>query len=90
MAELGDSARQDHQHAAQYALSQGVDNLMTLGSLSAHAAHEFGSQGDAYDNHVTLIDELRERIGSNTTVLVKGSRSAHMERVVQAFMSGEH
>jgi len=90
MAELGDSALHDHKEAARYALSQGIDNLMTLGSLSAHAAREFGPQGHAYEDHESLIETLRKRMNSNTTVLVKGSRSAHMERVVQAFTGGEH
>jgi len=90
MAELGDSALHDHQEAARYALSQGIDNLMTVGSLSAHAAREFGPQGHAFENHESLIETLRNRMNSNTTVLVKGSRSAHMERVVQVFTGGEH
>ncbi|MEH6358216.1 MAG: UDP-N-acetylmuramoyl-tripeptide--D-alanyl-D-alanine ligase [Pseudomonadales bacterium] len=90
MGELGDSALHDHQEAARYALSQGIDHLMTLGSLSAHAAREFGPQGHAYEDHESLIETLRKRINGNTTVLVKGSRSAHMERVVQAFTDGEH
>jgi len=90
MAELGDTALHDHREAARYALSQGIDNLMTLGSLSAHAAREFGPQGHAYESHEDLIATLRKRMNGNTAVLVKGSRSAHMERVVQAFTGGEH
>lgn len=89
MAELGDTAVHDHQEAARYALSKGIGNLMTLGSLSAHAAREFGPQGHAFEDHDSLIETLRNRMNSNTTVLVKGSRSAHMERVVEAFMAGE-
>lgn len=90
MAELGDSALHDHQEAARYALNQGIDNLMTVGSLSAHAAREFGPQGHAFEDHDSLIGALRNRMNGNTTVLVKGSRSAHMERIVQAFTGGEH
>jgi UDP-N-acetylmuramoyl-tripeptide--D-alanyl-D-alanine ligase len=90
MAELGDSAMRDHQEAARYALEQGIDELMSVGGLSAHAAREFGLQGHAYERHEILIETLRKRMNGNTTVLVKGSRSAHMERVVQAFTDGEH
>lgn len=89
MAELGDTALHDHQEAARYARNQGIDNLMTVGSLSAHAAREFGPQGHAFENHDSLIETLRNRMNGHTTVLVKGSRSAHMERIVQAFTAGE-
>lgn len=90
MAELGDDALHDHREAARYARAQGIDNLLTVGSLSAHAAREFGPQGHAFEDHAAVIEALRKRMNSNTTVLVKGSRSAHMERVVQAFTAGEH
>lgn len=90
MAELGDSALHDHCEAARYAQSKGIDNLLTVGSLSAHAAREFGPQGHAFEDQATLIESLSKRINKNTTVLVKGSRSAHMERIVQALTGGEH
>ncbi|MEZ5524623.1 MAG: UDP-N-acetylmuramoyl-tripeptide--D-alanyl-D-alanine ligase [Pseudomonadales bacterium] len=89
MAELGDDALHDHCEAARYARSQGIDNLFTVGSLSAHAAREFGPQGHAFENQASLIESLKTRINSNTTVLVKGSRSAQMERIVQALTGGE-
>ena len=89
MAELGDSALHDHCEAARYAQSKGIDNLLTVGSLSAHAAREFGPQGHAFEDQATLIEYLSKRINKNTTVLVKGSRSAHMERIVQALTGGD-
>ena len=90
MAELGDDALHDHCEAARYACSQGIDNLLTYDSLSAHAAREFGPQGHAFEDQASLIESLSKRINKNTTVLVKGSRSAHMERIVQALTGGEH
>lgn len=90
MAELGDSALQDHQEAARYALSHGINELLTVGSLSAHAAREYGSQGQAFEDQESLIEALGKRMNSGITVLVKGSRSAHMERIVQAFTGGGH
>ena len=75
--------------SARYALYQGVDRLVEMGSLSAHAARIFGDRGSAYDSKVLLAEMLRKIMNKNTTVLVKGSRSAGMEEVVAAITGGE-
>ena len=43
-----------------------------------------GSSGAHFENQELLINALVEHLASDVTVLVKGSRSAHMENVVQA------
>lgn len=84
MAELGDKALSGHIESARYALEQGVDQFVSLGTLSAHAARIFGDRGSAFDDRDKLIGMLRKVMNKNTTLLVKGSRSAHMEEVVAA------
>lgn len=88
MAELGVDARAYHEDIGAYALSCDIDNLFTLGVLSQSASEVFNGRGG---QHFSSVDELVQRvlqiitqqpIEEPVTVLVKGSRSAHMERVV--------
>jgi len=84
MGELGPSAPALHGQAGESARATGVERMFSFGSLSAHATAAFGSGAE----HFADISELTERvIGSlepGVTVLVKGSRSMRMERVVTA------
>ncbi len=84
MSELGDEALQAHQEAGRYAKKQGVDELLTVGHLSAYAAQTFGVYANSYDNKNLLIDALKPLLTANTIVLVKGSRSSSMEDVIKA------
>ncbi len=57
--------------------------------MSLAAANAFGDGAQHYARVETLIDELRTQWQPGVTVLVKGSRSARMERVVEA-LAGSH
>ncbi len=82
MAELGEAAVPSHTEAGQLARAYGVDRLYALGELSSHAASAFGSEGQVFSNHQTLIDQLQADLAPGVRVLVKGSRSARMDKVV--------
>ena len=84
MGEIGEMSGQFHDEIGGYAKSQGVDRLLTLGEASALAAHNFGAGGEHYTRVEKLVGVLRDELGPQTTVLVKGSRFMHMERVVEA------
>ena len=86
MAELGDGERDLHREAGRLARERGVARLYGLGPLAAEAVHAFGSGGRHHPSPGALVAELRAdlRARSPITVLVKGSRSMGMERVVQA------
>lgn len=89
MKELGDSAAELHEQAGRAARSLGIDRLYTLGPLAAHAAEGYG-QGRAYQDIDELVAALHADIDDGVTVLVKGSRSSRMERVVVALCGGNH
>lgn len=83
MAEVGENGPAMHEEVGAYARSQDIDHLLTLGSAASDCATAFGSGAETFDN----VDDLVERLVALTPahVLVKGSRSSRMERVVQAF-----
>jgi UDP-N-acetylmuramoyl-tripeptide--D-alanyl-D-alanine ligase len=88
LAELGDNAAPLHAQVGDLARSQGIEAVFTLGTLSEHCSRSFGgshfTELDALVKH--LIIHINQHEG-NLTLLVKGSRSAAMERVVEALVT---
>ncbi|MFD2164978.1 UDP-N-acetylmuramoyl-tripeptide--D-alanyl-D-alanine ligase [Thalassotalea euphylliae] len=85
MAELGSEARSYHQEVGEHAKAQGVDALFTLGVLSQSTADAFGEMGQHFSSKEQLLASLFESLTGEArqiSILVKGSRSAHMEHVV--------
>lgn len=82
MAELGEQAPARHQEVAAKAMALGIDYLLVCGR---HAGdYRQGSQGQALlaDNHEQLIHQLMPLLDRPGTVLIKGSRSAAMDQLV--------
>ncbi len=86
MGELGESGRHLHTDTGTAARRAGVTRLFTLGELAALAAQSFGPGASAYDSHEALVTDLRAALQPGVTLLVKGSRSMQMERVVRALL----
>lgn len=85
MGELGDKARYYHELVGEHAKKQGIDYLITLGVLSQSASDVFG--GKHFSDLDTLVEYMvtyLQREQRDITILVKGSRSARMEKVVDA------
>lgn len=84
MAELGEDAELAHREAGEDARSAGITRLFTFGRLSRLATQSFGENADHYEDQKALIAELESALQPGVTLLVKGSRSAHMDRVARA------
>ncbi|WP_259053705.1 UDP-N-acetylmuramoyl-tripeptide--D-alanyl-D-alanine ligase [Methylohalomonas lacus] len=84
MGELGEQAEAMHRAAGEQAHALGIERLYAVGELSRAAVAGFGDGGRHFDALETLIDTLRDELGNGVAVLVKGSRSARMERVIDA------
>lgn len=90
MGELGAHARAYHEEVGAHAVEVGIDNLFTLGVLSQSASQVFnGHGGQHFDNRdelVAALSTIMQNEKEELTILVKGSRSARMEQVVEALM----
>ena len=89
MMELGDDAAEMHRDVGEAARRSGIDRLFALGDLSRNTVKGFGQQGRWYGDIDALIDDLADSIAQGVNVLVKGSRSMQMERVVAALKQPE-
>jgi len=87
MAELGGDAELLHAHTGWIIREAGVENLLATGPLSKKAVESFGEGGRWFESIDALNEALRDSISSGDIVLVKGSRSMGMERVVQALVN---
>ena len=83
MKELGEDAKELHREVGASARASGVDRLFALGDLSKASADAFGTGANWYQDIDTLIKDVRSA-DNGVNVLVKGSRSMRMERVVDA------
>lgn len=91
MAELGPDSDALHRSVGEYAARKNIDLLITVGADAAHAAAGFGGGGQACADFETAVDYLKANklLAGFDACLVKGSRSARMERIVELLVAGE-
>jgi UDP-N-acetylmuramoyl-tripeptide--D-alanyl-D-alanine ligase len=82
MGELGNWSEEHHQNVGIAARLHGIDVLLTCGTQSESTARAFGEHGKHYLRQEDLVEDLLKQLDENTTVLVKGSRSSKMEKIV--------
>ncbi|HEY3646000.1 MAG TPA: cyanophycin synthetase, partial [Gammaproteobacteria bacterium] len=87
MGELGPSTERLHAESGARLRAIGIERLYATGPMSRHAAEAFGQEARWFENQEALSRALRSELKSGVTLLVKGSRSMRMERVVEALRS---
>lgn len=83
MGELGVESDRMHRDIGSLAKNAGVHCLFTLGNLSAKAAETFGDKAFSYRDEALLTNSVIAKAGKGINILVKGSRSMRMERIVE-------
>ncbi len=84
MGEVGSKGREFHAEIGAYARERGIERLFAVGELAHEAAMAFGKDAVHFDAAEKLAPAIIEGLGGPATILVKGSRFMHMERVVSA------
>jgi len=84
LAELGDDAEKIHAELGSLAGQKGIDVLLSCGDISRHSSTGFDHQAQHFKTRESLIAYLRQNTGKDDYVLIKGSRSALMDQVVEA------
>ena len=87
MAELGEDAEKLHSEIGEKAKTAGIKALYATGKLCKNTVKAFGENGFYFKNKNKLINALNKKLTANEVVLVKGSRSAAMEEVVERILA---
>ncbi|EGV19572.1 UDP-N-acetylmuramoyl-tripeptide--D-alanyl-D-alanine ligase [Thiocapsa marina] len=84
LAELGSEADALHREVGEIAREAGIERLFSVGILSESATSAFGDCARHFADQGDLVRALRSELSAGDRLLVKGSRSARMEQVVEA------
>ncbi|MFL6526488.1 MAG: UDP-N-acetylmuramoyl-tripeptide--D-alanyl-D-alanine ligase [Chthoniobacterales bacterium] len=86
MGELGSESERGHREVGEVAAEVAVDQLITVGTGAAIIADAAGLTNTIVaESHEEAADWLSENTSRGDLVLIKGSRSARMERVIEEF-----
>jgi UDP-N-acetylmuramoyl-tripeptide--D-alanyl-D-alanine ligase len=89
MSELGEESERGHREVGETAAAVGVDELIAVGAMGKEMARAAKKAGLEQSISVAEPEEAAGLLGETATagdlILVKGSRSARMERVLEAF-----
>jgi UDP-N-acetylmuramoyl-tripeptide--D-alanyl-D-alanine ligase len=89
MGELGSESERGHREVGEAAAALRIDELIAVGAAGAGIASAARNAGLENSVAVDSAEEAAERLGKNAApgdlILVKGSRSARMERVLEVF-----
>ena len=88
MNELGGQSRDAHVSAGREARERGVTRLFAVGAFTPESVGAFGPGGEWFADANALSAHVRALLSPGVTVLVKGSRSNRLERVVDALRAG--
>ncbi|MFZ9616546.1 MAG: glutamate ligase domain-containing protein, partial [Fluviibacter sp.] len=90
MGEVGAESEALHAEVGAYAAQRGVGALYAVGPLSAGAVKAYQTNAAGESRHFAtqeeLVQALKNNLGADAVVLVKGSRSSRMEIVVNALV----
>jgi UDP-N-acetylmuramoyl-tripeptide--D-alanyl-D-alanine ligase len=81
MGELGKDAEIEHRAIGRYAKQRGISRLYAVGYFADDYADEFGEGAATFRTQEELVQALLESTSDDMTLLVKGSRSAKMDRI---------
>ncbi len=82
--EMGQDSQQIHTEIGRLIKSMNIVRLLAVGSDARYAVEAFGSGATFFNTQDDLIKRLQQQLSGTEAILVKGSRSQKMERVVQA------
>jgi UDP-N-acetylmuramoyl-tripeptide--D-alanyl-D-alanine ligase len=82
LGELGAHSQAHHEEIGMAAKARDINCVMTCGQHSIATARAFGPSAKHYESQEALLPDLLNMLNEQTTVLVKGSRSSGMERIV--------
>ncbi len=95
MAELGDACEAEHLALGEFAATHSIERLMACGEYAESVVRGFSAKNangfcQAFGEQSDMVAALTELAAVPAAILVKGSRSARMENVVEAIRQHYH
>jgi UDP-N-acetylmuramoyl-tripeptide--D-alanyl-D-alanine ligase len=84
LGELGGESPELHAGIGREARAKGVKRLYAIGPNADKAAEAFGEGAVYCGSHTEMAERMAADWSADTVILVKGSRSARMEKVLEA------
>ena len=84
MGELGASADAAHTEIGSFARSHGIERMFAVGAHAQLTVQTFGAGAEWFTDTTQLSKALDAALTPDVRVLIKGSRSNRLERVVEA------
>lgn len=83
MGELGDASQEMHQSIGSYAAEMDIDSVLAVGEFAGDVKQGFAKENcETFGDVKSLIEAFQKLKPLSGTVLIKGSRSMRLERVV--------
>lgn len=89
MKELGKESEMAHASVGQHAKIRGIEELWAVGEFSNVIASSFGDSAIEFASQEELIAYCQEQATQEVVFLIKGSRGARMDKVVESLRMGE-
>ncbi|MGY0217859.1 UDP-N-acetylmuramoyl-tripeptide--D-alanyl-D-alanine ligase [Endozoicomonadaceae bacterium StTr2] len=86
MRELATESESGHRQVGAHAAAAGIEKMLTLGELTRFSSDAYGQGAESFADHDSLISRAKELQGGMSTVLVKGSLSMQMNKIVEAMV----
>jgi UDP-N-acetylmuramoyl-tripeptide--D-alanyl-D-alanine ligase len=87
MKELGVKTAYYHEELGRFLKKTNIDTVILIGEQVKEVAKELNNgRGKLFDNKSSLIDYARHHVAVGDVVLIKGSRAAKMEEIVEALI----
>ncbi len=84
--ELGSDSSKIHEEIGEVLSSKGVVRLLATGPDAKNSVRAFGKGASFFDSQDELINTLKNELTGDETILIKGSRTQHMENVAAALV----
>jgi len=90
MVELGDDAEDLHFEVGRQAKDLGITKLLAIGKTARKAVEGFGKGAEFFEERQALVEKIKNQMQSDTVILVKGSRSMAMEKIVTELLEANN
>ena len=87
MAELGEAALEAHAALGRYIADQSISMVYATGELMQALVSELGPRASHFDNKCDMLECLSRDLKQGDVVLIKGSRAAGMDEIVNGLMA---